>query len=176
MKQAMTILATILVLACGREASMATPAKPVQGALTITSSAFTDGGVIPKKYGCGGQSISPPLAIGGVPKGARTLALIVTDPDAPGGTFTHWLVWNIPPANTSIAEGRAPSGLEGKSDYGKCGYGPPCPPSGSHHYRFDVYALDASLTLETTAERAAVEKAISGHILAQGRIAGTYSK
>jgi len=155
---------------------MATLAKPAQGAMTITSPAFTDGGAIPQKYGCGGESISPPLAIGGVPKGAKTLALIVTDPDAPGGTFTHWLVWNIPPANTSIAEGQAPGGTEGKSDYGKRGYGPPCPPSGSHHYLFDVYALDVSLTLDANAERAAVEKAISGHILAQGRIVGTYGK
>src|SRR5229473_5181263 len=103
MKQATTILITILALACGQHAteeSMATMAKTDQQTMTVTSSAFTDGGAIPKKYGCSGQSISPPLAIGGVPKDAKTLALIVTDPDAPGGTFTHWLAWNIPPANT----------------------------------------------------------------------------
>ena len=179
MKQATTIFITILVLACGQRAteeSMATMAKPVQQTMTVTSSAFTDGGAIPKKYGCSGQSISPPLAIGGVPKDAKTLALIVTDPDAPGGTFTHWLAWNIPPSKTTLAEGQAPGGSEGKNGYGKGGYGPPCPPSGSHHYLFDVYALDASLNLGPGAQRVEVEKAISGHIVAQGRIVGTYSK
>jgi len=155
---------------------VATTATATQGKLTITSSAFTDGGAIPPKYGCSGESISPPLAISGVPGGAKTLALIVTDPDAPGGTFTHWLAWNIPPVNTSLAAGQAPGGSEGKNGYGKNGYGPPCPPSGSHHYVFDVYGLDASLTLDPSAERGEVEKAITGHIVAQGRIVGTYSK
>jgi Raf kinase inhibitor-like YbhB/YbcL family protein len=177
MKQAITIFITILVLACGQrttEESMATPA--IQQTMTVTSPVFTDGGAIPTQYGCRGESISPPLAISGVPREAKTLALIVTDPDAPGGTFTHWLVWNIPAADSSLAEGQAPGGSEGQNDYGKRGYGPPCPPSGSHHYLFNLYALDASLTLDQGAQRGEVEKAISGHILAQGRIAGTYSK
>jgi Raf kinase inhibitor-like YbhB/YbcL family protein len=177
MKQAMTIFITILVLACGQRAteeSMATPA--IQQTMTVTSPVFTDGGAIPRKYGCGGESIAPPLTVGGVPKSAKTLALIVTDPDAPGGTFTHWLAWNIPSSKASFDEGQATGGVEGKNGYGKTGYGPPCPPSGTHHYRFDVYALDSSLNLDPSAQRGKVEKAISGHIVAQGRIVGTYSK
>lgn len=144
--------------------------------MTITSSAFKDQGEIPKKYGCSGQSISPPLAIAGVPANAKTLALLVTDPDAPGGTFTHWVVWNMPARDTNLAEGQKPGGSEGISDYGKSGYGPPCPPSGSHRYMFDVFALDTTLNLSPSAKRADLEKAIKGHVLAQTRLTGTYRK
>lgn len=145
-------------------------------AMTITSTAFRDQGEIPKQYGCAGSSTSPPLAVAGVPQNAKTLALLMTDPDAPGGTFTHWVVWNMPGRDTTLAEGQKPPGSEGRSDYGRSGYGPPCPPSGTHRYVFDVYALDTSLDVSPSARRADVEKAMKGHVLAQAQIVGTYHK
>jgi Raf kinase inhibitor-like YbhB/YbcL family protein len=139
--------------------------------LSITSSAFANDQPIPKQYGCDGDSIPPPLRISDIPSNAKTLALIVTDPDAPGGLFTHWVVWNIPATNPSIDAGR-----QGKNSYGRQGYGTLCPPSGSHRYIFDAYALDVSLNLDPSAEREEVESAMKGHIVGHSRLVGTYSK
>ena len=164
MNRSTAILTTVLLLSCGSQG------------MTIVSPAFRDGGEIPKKYGCSGTSTSPPLSIAGVPATAKSLALVVTDPDAPGGTFTHWVVWNLPAATSSLPEGQTPPGSEGQNDYGRSGYGPPCPPSGSHHYVFDLYALDAMLNLAPSAKRADVENAVKGHLVAQARITGTYRK
>src|SRR5438874_13828697 len=139
------LLALLLVFACKR--SPGVPAKPSFG-MTLSSPAFANNGEMPKKYGCsasGGAAVSPPLTIAVVPQEAKSLALIVDDPDAPGGTFTHWVVWNIAPTTTSIAEGLPPAGAsEGRSSSGKNGYAAPCPPSGEHHYVFTLYALDAA--------------------------------
>ena len=145
-------------------------------AITITSAAFKDQGAIPKKYGCSGESISPPLSFSGIPREAKSLVLILTDPDAPGGLFTHWVVWNIPPADASIGEGQRPGGIEGVNSFGNNGYGAPCPPNGSHRYIFDTYALDTTLSLAKGSGREDVEKAMQGHIAAQGKIVGTYRK
>jgi len=139
--------------------------------MTLASPAFTDNGEIPAKYGCsgGGQAVSPPLTINSVPADAKSLALIVGDPDAPGGTFTHWIVWNIPPTTTSVAEGLAPAGAsEGKNGYGKSGWGAPCPPSGEHHYVFTLYALD-------TAQIAGSDE-IPKHAVAQAKLVGRYAR
>src|ERR1044072_9586498 len=108
--------------------------------LTVTSNAFSQGGQIPKKYTCEGENVNPSLRIGDYPEETKSLVIIVEDPDAPSGLFTHWLVWNITP-NEAIAENYIP-GINGRNSFGKTGYGGPCPPSGSHRYYFKVYALD----------------------------------
>ena len=133
--------------------------------MTITSPAFSAGAEIPAKFTCNGQSTSPELRISGTPPGAKSLALIAEDPDAPSGVFTHWLVWNIDPAGA----------LQGTNDFSKKGYGPPCPPSGTHRYVFKIFALDRPLELKIGAHRADVEGAMRGHILAQGELIGRYT-
>ena len=144
--------------------------------MKITSSAFQEGGNIPSKFTCDGSDTSPPLQITGVPSGAKTLVLIADDPDAPGGLFTHWLVWNIPPQTNSIAEGTAPKGVHGTNDFGKSGYKGPCPPPGTHRYSFKIFALDRELDLRSGAKRSQVEVAIKGHVVAQGELVGRYSR
>lgn len=162
------VLAVLLVIACKR--SPDAPAKPSMG-MKLASPAFREHGEIPAKYGCsgGGQAVSPPLTISGVPADAKSLALIVDDPDAPGGTFTHWLVWNIAPGTTAIAEGLVPAGAsEGKNGYGKNGWGPPCPPSGEHHYIFVLYALDTP--------QIAGSDEIPKHAVAQAKLIARYAR
>ena len=131
--------------------------------LTVTSSAFQANQAIPSEYTCDGGAKTPPLSWSGVPSDAKSVAILVEDPDAPKGTFTHWIVTNIPPSQTSLA-----NGAEGTR------YTAPCPPSGTHHYHFRVYALDK--TLAHPASRADFMKQIKGHVLAQGDLVGTYSK
>jgi len=144
--------------------------------MKITSSAFQEGGTIPSKFTCDGSDTSPPLRITGVPSGAKTLVLIADDPDAPGGLFTHWLVWNTPPQTNSIAEGGAAKGVQGTNDFGKSGYGGPCPPSGAHRYAFKVFALDRELDLRSGAKRSQLDAAMKGHIIAQGELTGRYAR
>jgi Raf kinase inhibitor-like YbhB/YbcL family protein len=146
------------------------------GKMTITSPAFQQGGDIPSKFTCDGGDTSPPLQITGVPSDAKTLVLIADDPDAPGGLFTHWLVWNIRPQASSVAEGIAPTGVHGMNDFGKSGYGGPCPPSGAHRYYFRVFALDRELDLQSGAKRSRVDAAMKGHVLAQGELMGRYAR
>jgi hypothetical protein len=155
-----------MLLSCGRIA----PSKGTSKGLTIRSEAFSEGSAIPAQYTCDGVNSPPPLAFSGVPREAKSLALIVIDPDAPGGTFTHWLVWNIPPASTSVA------GMLGTNDFGNTSYGGPCPPAGEHRYRFTLYALDRELTLQSAAKRAEVEGAMKGHVLAQTTLTGRYRR
>jgi len=142
--------------------------------LIVSSSAFTEGGDIPSLYTCDGQGINPPLQIGQIPEDAVTLALIMEDPDAPNGTFDHWLVWNIERTAT-IQEGRNP-GINGTNSAGKTGYIGPCPPSGSHRYYFHVYALDAHVKLAAGANKQGLMDAMESHILAEGSIMGRYKK
>jgi Raf kinase inhibitor-like YbhB/YbcL family protein len=146
------------------------------GKMKITSSAFQEGGNIPSKFSCDGVNASPPLHIADVPSGAKSLILIVDDPDAPSGLFTHWAVWNVSPQTSSIAEGSTPNGVEGTNDFGKSGYGGPCPPSGTHRYYFKVFALDRELDLSFGAKRAQLDAAIKGHVIAQGELMGRYSR
>jgi Raf kinase inhibitor-like YbhB/YbcL family protein len=146
------------------------------GSIKITSSAFQQGGTIPAKFSCDGPDTSPPLQISGVPSGAKSLALIVDDPDAPGGVFTHWIVWNISPQTTAIPEGSAAKGTQGTNDFGKSGYGGPCPPSGAHRYVFKVFVLDRQLDLPAGAKRAQLDAAIKGHVIAQGEVTARYSR
>ena len=144
--------------------------------MKITSSAFQQGGNIPSKFTCDESDTSPPLQITGIPSNAKTLVLIADDPDAPGGLFTHWLVWNIPAQINSIAEGSAPRGVHGTNDFGKSGYKGPCPPSGTHRYAFKVFALDRELELRGGAKRSQVDAAMKGHVIAQGELVGRYAR
>jgi Raf kinase inhibitor-like YbhB/YbcL family protein len=142
--------------------------------LQVRSVAFSHNGHIPPKYTCEGENINPPLEISNIPEEAKTLALIMEDPDAPNGTFDHWIVWNIPP-NEAIAEQSIP-GISGTNSFGKTGYGGPCPPSGSHRYFFKVFALDTELDLLAGADKNAFLDAMEGHIMAQGELMGLYKK
>lgn len=140
--------------------------------LTVTSPAFEAGSEIPEKYTCDGEEINPPLTVEGIPEGTKTLALICEDPDAPKGTFDHWLVWNMPPEG-NIQENKMP-GISGTNSAGKTGYHGPCPPDKEHRYFFYVYALDTSLDLMGHVNKQELKDAIKGHILAEGSLMGTY--
>ena len=145
--------------------------------MKITSSAFQEGGNIPSKFTCDGADMNPVLRFEGAPAEAKSLLLIVDDPDAPVGLFTHWLAWNIDPKTTEVAENSAPGGaVEGMNDFPKKGYGGPCPPSGTHRYYFKIFALDQSLDLKPGAKRAEVDAAMRGHVIAQGELMGRYSR
>ena len=146
------------------------------GRVKVTSSAFREGGNIPSKFTCDGSDTSPPLQITGVPSEAKSLVLIADDPDAPGGLFTHWLVWNIPPQTSSIPEGSATNGVQGANDFGKSGYRGPCPPPGTHRYSFKFFALDRELEVRAGAKRSQVDAAMKGHIIAQGELVGRYAR
>ena len=157
-----------------------TPASgPVGATLTVTSTAFAHEGSIPVLYSCDGEDISPPIAWGNVPDGAESFALICDDPDAIG-TWVHWVVFNLPGDSAGLPEdvpdGKtlAGGGFHGENSWGDRGYGGPCPPRGSHHYVFTVYALDTMLPLDPGASKRAVLDAISGHVLATGELIGVY--
>lgn len=141
--------------------------------MKITST-FKEGEKIPQEYTCDGKDISPPLEIEHIPNGTKSLVLIVDDPDAPMGTWTHWVVFNIKPTN-SIPEKNIP-GLEALNDFKRTSYGGPCPPSGVHRYFFKLYALDRELPLSSGTTRKEVEKAMEGHVVAQAELMGVYSR
>lgn len=143
--------------------------------LTITSPAFKHQGEIPVRYTCAGENINPPLVFANIPGGTRSFVLIVDDPDAPMGTWVHWVVFNIPQATAAVAPQSAP-GTQGRNDFGNNNYGGPCPPSGTHRYFFKLYALDILLPLHDGASNAAVEKAMQSHILDQSVLIGLYSR
>jgi len=144
--------------------------------MKITSSAFQEGGNIPSKFSCDGGNTSPPLQISNVPPEAKSLVLIVDDPDAPSGLFTHWAVWNISPQTNTVAEGSTPKGVQGTNDFGRSGYGGPCPPYGMHRYYFKIFALDRELDLPFGAKRSQLDAALKGHAIAQGELMGRYSR
>ncbi len=153
-----------------------TPVNLQVNQITITSPAFQEGGTIPVKYSCDGQNISPQLDWSSLPDGAKSLVLIVEDPDAPGGTFIHWVLYGLPASLKGLAEG-ANTGVQGTNSFRKGGYGGPCPPRGStHRYYFKLYALDTNLNLKPGASKSDVEKASSGHILAQGQLMGRFGR
>lgn len=152
------------------------------GGFVLTSAAFAPGAPIPSVHTCDGTDQSPPLAWSGAPAGTKAFALIMHDPDAPVGDWLHWTAWNIPTSATGLPAGVAakdalPDGTQqGINDFGKPGYGGPCPPGGTHHYVFVLSALDATLTLPAKASRDQVEQAIKGHALASATLTGTYSR
>jgi Raf kinase inhibitor-like YbhB/YbcL family protein len=150
--------------------------------LNLTSTAFEEGGMIPAQYACDGQNVSPPLAWSNLPEGTKTLALIADDPDAPRGTWVHWVIYQIPATEHGLSE-NVPTretldggARQGKNDFKNIGYGGPCPPSGTHRYFFKLYALDASLDLVPGATKDQLLKVTEGHVLAQGQLMGRYAR
>lgn len=152
--------------------------------MKLTSTAFADGGDIPRRHTCEGEDVAPPLAWSGVPQGARSLALIVDDPDAPDPaaptmTWVHWVLVDMPASATALAEGgrQSPEGTrDGLNDWHRTGYGGPCPPIGRHRYFFKLYALDAALPSLKRPTKAELEHAMQGHVLASAQLVGTYQK
>lgn len=142
--------------------------------MKITSPEFGNNGSIPSKFTCDGEDVSPELIIEDAPQDAKALALIVDDPDAPMGTWVHWVVYDIPNVS-SIEEGAIP-GKQGINDFGRKDYGGPCPPSGTHRYFFKVYALDAELALEEGIDKDALENAMKGHVLDKAELVGLYQR
>ena len=140
-------------------------------------SVFEENGQIPAKYTCDAENVNPALDISGTPEGTQSLVLIVDDPDAPAGTWVHWVMYNIAPDTARIEENSVPANaMQGVNDFGTQAYGGPCPPSGTHRYRFKVYALDGRLSVPAGATKAGVEQAMEGHVLAQVMLTGLYSR
>ncbi len=145
--------------------------------MKIKSSAFKDQENIPTKFTCQGKDISPSLKFENIPDNTKCFALIVDDPDAPGQTFVHWLLWNIPANKKELEQDFKPEvALQGKNDFGKLEYGGPCPPSGSHRYRFKLYALSSKLDLNEGASKKDLEKAMKSKVLKQAQLIGLYQK
>jgi len=145
--------------------------------MRISSPAFGQKGLIPAKYACDGQNISPPLEFSGAPAEAKSLALIMDDPDAPMGIWVHWILWNIKPGESGIKENSFPAGAaEGTTSFGKPGYGGPCPPSGTHRYFFKLYALDSMLDIPSSSDKEKLLKSMEGHIIVQDEFFALYSK
>ncbi len=153
---------------------MTTSSIATKVTLTISSPAFKHDGYIPSRYTCDGDGINPPLTIDGIPDEARSLVVIIEDPDAPGRIFDHWVVWNIRPQK-HIAEGTTP-GKVGKNGVGENQYLGPCPPSGTHRYFFKVYALDTLLEVNDDTDKKNIEQEITNHVLAYGEMMGLYKK
>jgi Raf kinase inhibitor-like YbhB/YbcL family protein len=171
----------LLVLLASAGCAGATPGVEIEGevvmALQVTSQAFIEGGLIPSKFTCDAENVSPSLAWSGAPTGTQSFALIADDPDAPMGTWVHWVLYDLPPDTQSLPEGAIGIRVEGINDFRKSGYGGPCPPRGKpHHYYFKVYALDTRLGLKPGASKRDVERAMQGHVLAQGQLVGMYGR
>ena len=147
--------------------------------ITLRSPAFGDGDTIPRVHTCDGEDVSPPLEWSGVPSDTAELALVVEDPDAPGGTFVHWVLWGLDAGLPGLAQGQVPAGArEGRNDFGRIGWGGPCPPRGSepHHYVFTLLALSEPLAVEAGASADRVKRAAEGKVLAAGRLTGRYGR
>jgi Raf kinase inhibitor-like YbhB/YbcL family protein len=179
----------VLILGCGilplAMTSISQAAESTNKvSINLTSSAFAEGAAIPEEYTCQGKNISPPLKWSGVPSETRSLAFIMDDPDAPMGTWVHWVLYDLAPSMTDLPEGLsarehiAPgSGKEGSNDFKHLGYGGPCPPAGKpHRYFFKLYALDTTLDLKPGAKKKDLERAMEKHILAQGQLMATYKR
>ena len=179
----------VLLPACGRSPSTESilPEDPKMDTIRLQSPAFADGGAIPTEYTCDGKDVSPPLEWSGVPDAARSLALVVEDPDAPRGTWTHWVLFDLPADVGGLPEAvptvelvelvaGGKSARQGRNDFGKVGYGGPCPPGGTHRYVFRLFALDAELGLGSKTTRLDLLRSIQGHILAEGQLKGRYSR
>lgn len=177
---AATWFSCLVTTGCADHAGTARePALKIQ----IASSGFADGRPIPDQYTCAGPNLSPPLTWTNVPVDVKSFALIADDPDAPGGTWVHWVIYNLPPTATALAENvpplpQLPDGArQGFNDFGQTGYSGPCPPSGKpHRYVFKIYALDRTLDLSAGATKRQLLRAMDGHILAAGQLTGTYQR
>lgn len=181
------VAGAVLVFACGVYGASAPVVKgKTAGGKTMTikivSKAFAEGGMIPKEYTCDGPNVSPPLSWTGAPKDTKSLALICDDPDAPSRTWVHWVIYNVPPDTAGFpeqvpADSTLPNGARnGISDFGKFGYGGPCPPSGTHRYFFKLYALDAVLNLSGRVTKKDLLAAMEKHIVGEGQLMGKYKR
>ena len=180
------VFLVLVLLGCAsRQPTAQAPApgpKEDKAAIKLTSPAFKEGQAIPRTYTCDGVNVSPPLEWSGVPKTAKTVAIIADDPDAPAGTWVHWVLYNLPAENIGVVENMpatenlAAGGFQGKNDFEKIGYGGPCPPSGTHRYFFKIYALDSELPLIAGATKAELVKAMEGHVVLEGQLMGTYKR
>ena len=181
-----TMALAFVVLGCSTNVAGPTPEQEVttleEAKMRLSSAAFQEGGAIPLEHTCDGSDTSPPLSWGPVPEGTRSIALVSDDPDAPGGTWVHWVAYAILPDATGLPAGlpateTLPTGARhGKNDFGRIGYGGPCPPSGTHRYFFKLYALDTEVDLAPGATKQELLRAMSGHTLAVGRLMGTYGR
>lgn len=178
------IISSIIIVICLICSSRASAAGEVDDTMkiSVTSIAFKEGEMIPRKYTCDGDEVSPPLAWSGIPADTKSIALIADDPDAPRGDWVHWLMINIPPDVKGLPENIVPKetlengATQGKNDGGGFGYGSPCPPSGTHRYYFKIYALDTKLNIGSALTKKSLLKAMEGHILAEGRLMGRYKR
>jgi Raf kinase inhibitor-like YbhB/YbcL family protein len=173
------IFLLLVIAGCGGGDEPSEPAPKAPPGIELTSSAFDAGAAIPKRYSCDGDEISPPLQWADVPNGAKSLALLMEDPDAPSGTFVHWTVFDIPPTAREFDQGKTPAGShQGENSFGKTGYGGPCPPKGdkAHRYVFSLYALRAELSLEAGAKPDEVSAAVDKQAIARGEIIGTFKR
>jgi len=190
MKRTALLLLTVVLLSACAPSAPATPEPVIDDPLAmedamsieLNSNAFAHEGAIPERYSCKGEDISPALSWGEPPAGTQSFALIMDDPDAPVGTWDHWLLFNIPSSVRGLPESigsnaTLPDGImSGNNSWGRTGYGGPCPPSGTHRYFFKLYALDETLAISPSATKGELEKAMVGHILAQGELMGTFTK
>ncbi|MBI1995291.1 MAG: YbhB/YbcL family Raf kinase inhibitor-like protein [Deltaproteobacteria bacterium] len=176
------LLLMLLLLAAVRPGTPAEETSARRDNMELKSPAFSNGQAIPSNYTCDGKDVSPPLTWTEPPPGTKSLALIADDPDAPMGTWVHWLIYNLPPTTRQLAEGlptagRLPDGtLQGKTDFGRTGYGGPCPPSGTHRYFFKLFALDAVLSPPPAPNAKQLNAAMKSHILAEAQLMGTYRR
>lgn len=177
------VLISVTVALAGRRVKASPPGARTKASFKIWTTAFAPGGTIPKLYTCEGKDVSPPLAWTAPPAGTRSLVLMLLDPDAPGGTWTHWLVYNLPGTAGSLAANvpkaaTLPDGAhQGRNDFGNLGFGGPCPPPGKpHHYVFHLLALNVALDLPPGETRHNLEQAIQGHILAQAQLTGRFGR
>lgn len=184
-KNIIALVAVPILLLCSCEDSDQAEPKAVGGKkmdIKVTSAAFEEGGLIPPNYTCDGADISPPLRWDAAPEGTKSIALISDDPDAPMGTWVHWVLYNLPAETTELAENipaqeTLPNGAkQGITDFRRVGYGGPCPPSGTHRYFFKIYCVDETLDLPPRSDKAALLKAMDGHVLAQGQLMGKYER
>jgi Raf kinase inhibitor-like YbhB/YbcL family protein len=170
-------LLLVLLLGCKKLEPGLAPEGAPEMSIQITSSAFKEGDKIPRQYTCDDKNISPPLDWTGVPVNSTSLTIIMDDPDAPAGTWVHWVLFDLKPDINGLGEGKSENGIQGKNDFGQTGYGGPCPPRGSNHrYFIKIYALDIQLGIKTGASKAQVENLMKGHILAQGQLMGKYAR
>ena len=170
---------------CAKKDSTTTPAQPkikISPEFTIKSPAFENGKALPPRFACGGEGVSPPLTLSNLPKKAKFVAFILEDPDAPKGSYTHWLMWNWPAGKATIP-GKLPpqaklenGAIQGTGSNNKIGYNPPCPPSGTHRYYLKAYALDSALNIPSTSTKQVLLAAMQGNIIGQGMLMGTYRK
>ncbi len=166
----------LLILKTAHRSSYSLTYESMPSTLDITSSAFAPQAALPAKYTCDAENVNPPLRFGSIPAEAKSLVLIVDDPDAPSGTWDHWIMFDIPPQTREIGENSPIQGSHGKGSAGSLTYEGPCPPSGTHRYVFSLYALDSVLGLPEGSSKKAIQNAMEGHILARGELVGVYSR